>query len=262
MSTPLNQPIFDLKSLLPPFHEHTLPSNGLYEGAPYKEINVRALTVRELKHLTAAGRFEKKVFDAQISSCVKESIDLQKLLIQDYNYLVYLVRLYTSGSESQGAKVCENCRKQFNFKFDITKNIEVELLDEVLPMVRTVTLPRFKENHGFEVTVDVKPLTRADYAKIDTAIKQSLETAARLNQPVSTFPLLELLKVHVVQISGFPVPLPKEQVLDYLEASEANIITSAYPDDKFGIKGQAEVSCPICNTEQKYPIPFTDLFFL
>ena len=125
MSTPLSQPIFDLKSLLPPFHEHTLPSNGLYEGAPYQTVNVRGLTVKELKHLTASGRFEKKVFDSQISSCVKETIDLQKLLIQDYNYIVYLVRLYTSGSEAQGAKVCENCRKQFNFKFDITQNIEV-----------------------------------------------------------------------------------------------------------------------------------------
>ena len=262
MSTPVSQPIFDLKSLLPPFHEHTLPSNGFYEGASTKTVNVRGLTVKELKHLTASGRFEQKVFDAQISSCIRESIDISKLLVQDYNYLVYLVRLYTSGNKAQGAKVCSGCKKQFNFEFDITQGIEVELLEEALPMLKTVTLPRFKENHGFEVTVDVKPLTRADFSKIDQAIKHSLETAARLNQPVSTFPLIELLKVHVTQISGFPVPLPKEQVLDYLDSSEANIIVNAYPDEKFGIKGQAEVTCPICSTEQKYPIPFTDLFFL
>ena len=255
-----NTPIFDLKLLLPPFHEHTMPSNGFFEGTP-KTVNIRGLTVKELKHLTASGRFEKKVFDAQISSCIKESVDISKMLIQDYNYLVYLVRLYTSGNQAAGAKVCENCKKQFNFEFDITKGMEEVFLEEAMPPITTITLPRFKENHGFEVTMDIKPLTRADFIKIDNAIKQSLEMSARLNQPVTTFPLIELLKVHVVQISGFPVPVQKDQILDYLDSSEANLIVSAYKDDQFGLKGEADVCCPICHTDQKYAIPFTDLFF-
>ena len=134
-----------------------------------------------MKHLTASGRYEKKVFDSCISSCVKESIDIPKLLVQDYNYIVYLIRLYTSGGKSTGTKVCEHCRKQFNFEFDITESVETTLLEEPLAPITTITLPRFKETQGYEVTMDIKPLTRADYLKIDTAIKNSIELAAKLN---------------------------------------------------------------------------------
>ena len=254
------EPIFDLKSLLPPFHEHTLPSNGMYDGVP-STIHVRGLTVKELKHLTASGNFDKKVFDTCISACVKESIDISKLLIQDYNYLVYVVRLYTSGPSAAGTKLCSHCRKQFNFSFDITQSVETVLLEEPLAPVTTVPLTRFKDEHGFDVSVDVKPLTRADFIKIDTAIKQSVEMSARLNQPVTTYPLTELLKVHITQISGFPVPVSKDQMIDILNVTESNLITNAYKDDSFGLKGQADIVCPVCSTEQKYAIPFTDIFF-
>lgn len=252
--------VFDLKSLLPPFHTHSLPSNGFFEGSP-KELNVRGLTVKELKHLTASGRFDKKVFDNCISSCVKESVDISKLLIQDYNYLVYLVRLYTSGEKATGSKVCDHCRKSFNFEFNVAQSAEVKTLEDILPQVVTKNLTRFKEEHGYDITVDVKPLTRADFVKIDNAIKQSVEMAARLNQPVTTYPLTELLKVHVTQISGFPIPVVKDQFLDYLNADEANLITNAFDEYEFGLKGAARVECPICHQEQDYTIPFTDLFF-
>lgn len=253
-------PTFDLKSLLPPFHEHDLPSNGMVEGSPSK-VSVRGLTVKELKHLTASGRFDKKVFDTCISSCIKEPIDIGKLLVQDYNYVVYLVRLYTSGQKAAGAKVCEHCKAQFNFQFDLTESVEIVSLNEPLPLTTTVNFPRFKDLIGFDVTMDVKPLTRADLIKVDSAIKASIELSARLNQPVTSYPLTELLKTHVVQISGFPVPVPKDQVLDYLDAAEASKITEAYPDNQFGLQGGATVTCPICSKEQTYAIPFTDLFF-
>ena len=262
MASPHAQPVFDLKSLLPPAHEHTLPSNGFYEGVNTKTVNVRSLTVKEMKHLTTTGRFDQKVFDAQISSCVSESIDISKLLVQDYNYLVYLVRLYSNGNVGHGAMTCSGCKRQFNFEFDMTQDVHVDFLEEPLPLSRTIALPRFKSALGFDVTVDVKPLTRADYAKLDRAIKQSIDTAARLNQPVSTFPLIELLKVHITQISGFPTPVPKEQLLDYLDQSEADLIVRAYPEDEFGVNGQANITCPVCSTEQKYSIPFSNQFFL
>lgn len=253
-------PTFDLRSLLPPYHENRLPSNGFYDGIN-PVVNVRGLTVKELKHLTASGRFDKKVFDTCISSCIKESLDLSSLPIQDYNYLVYLVRLYTSGNKASGVKLCDKCKTQFNFEFDAGSCAEVVYLEEPLPLTTTVPLPRFKEQHGFEVTLDVKPLTRKDFLKIDTAIRQSIENAAKLGSPVTTYPLIELLKAHVTQISGFPEPVAKDVLLDYLDATEANLITNAYPDDKFGIKGSADVVCQVCNHEQKYVIPFTDLFF-
>lgn len=253
-------PAFDLKSLLPPFHEHTLPSNGqtdLYDS----KVHVRALTVRELKHLTSSGRMDKKVFDNCLASCIQEKLDISKLYIQDYNYLVYLIRLYTSGNMANGAKACSSCGKAFNFQYNLSDAAEIVNLDEPMPPVTSVTLDRFKEQTGYEVVCDVKPLTRGDYRKIDDNIRQSQDLAAKLNQPVQVFPLMELLRVQVTQVSGFPAPVPKDQFLDYLQAEEVEKISSVYPDDKFGLKGCVNVNCPICGASQQYDVPFTNLFF-
>ena len=221
------------------------------------------MTVRELKHLTASGRFDKKVFDQTINACIKESIDLNKLLLQDYNFIVYLVRLYSSGSQASGRKRCSNraCATDYSFEYDLTAAAETTFLSETLPITKTIELPRFKEQFGYPVSAEVKPLTRGDYLKIDRAIQQASEMSAKTGQPMGSFPLMELLKAYIVSISGLPVQVPKEQLLDYLDPKEANLITQAYPDDAFGLSGIATTTCPVCATEQEFVIPFTDIFF-
>jgi hypothetical protein len=257
-----NTPVFDLKTLLPAFHTHKLPTAGFYSDTPV-ELNIRGLTVRELKHLTASGRFDKKVFDQTISSCIKENVDLSKLLLPDYNFIVYLVRLYTSGSKAFGRKKCKNgnCSSEYSFDYDLTSNAITTFLEEVLPISKSVVLPRFKEQFGMEVVAEVKPLTHGDYLKIDKAIQQAAEHAAKTGQPMSSYPLTELLKALIISISGLPGNIPKDQILDYLDPVEAGLITNAYPDDAFGLSGKAITTCPVCKTEQEFVIPFTDIFF-
>ncbi len=251
---------FDLKSLLPPFHTEKLPSGGFYADVP-AEINIRGLTVRELKHLTASGRFDKKVFDQTLASCIKEPINLSKLLLQDYNFIVYCVRLYSSGSKANGRKQCKGCGSTYNFEYDLTESAQVKFLEDVLPISTSVNLPRFKEQFGFDVSAEVKPLTRGDYLKIDRAISQASELASKTGQPMGSYPLMELLKAYIISISGLPPQIPKDQLLDYLDPKEANLITNAYPDDAFGLSGKATTTCPVCTTEQEFVIPFTDIFF-
>lgn len=255
-----NTPVFDLKNLLPAFHTQKLPSAGFFSDTPV-EVNVRGLTVRELKHLTASGRFDKKIFDQTISSCIKENIDLSKLLLSDYNFIVYLVRLYTSGAKASGRKRCKRCEAEYSFDYNLTDNAETTFLEETLPISKSIILPRFKEQFGMEVVAEVKPLTRGDYLKIDKAIQQAADIAAKTGQPMSSYPLTELLKAIIMSISGLPGNIPKDQILDYLDPSEANLITNAFPDDIFGLSGKAVTTCPVCKTEQEFVIPFTDIFF-
>lgn len=257
-----SSPVFDLKTLLPAYHSHKLPSAGFYSDTA-AEINVRGLTVRELKHLTASGRFDKKVFDQTLASCIKESLDFSKLLLADYNFIVYLVRLYSSGSKANGHKRCSNqsCGADYSFEYDLTAAAETTFLEEILPISKSVTLPRFKESYGYEVIAEVKPLTRGDYLKIDKAIQQAADMSAKTGQPMSSYPLTELLKAHIISITGLPGNIPKDQLLDYLDPKEANLITSAFPDDSFGLSGTAVTICPICGTEQEFVIPFTNIFF-
>lgn len=257
----LQQPAFNLAALLPPFHEITLPTNGLYDPEIPKTLNIRGMTVKELKHLTANGRLDRKVFDGILSGCIKETIDLSKLLIEDYNYLVFMIRLHSTGSEVTAAKNCNGCGKHFNFSYNISECAHVEYAEEPIDKSITVPLPRFKEN-GFNVQVEVRRLTRNEVIAVERNIRAATELAAKLNTPSSVFPLVELLKSYIVSVSGFNPPIPKEMLLDVLSKSEAEAITSAFGDATFGVKGNAEVPCPICNAVNTYEIPFTDTFFL
>lgn len=264
MAQQVAQPaVFDIASLLPPFHEIELPTKGMYDSSIPATVHVRGLTVKELKHITANGRLDKRVFDTTLKACVKENIDISSLLIEDYNYLVYMIRLFSSGSKITAATRCSNeqCGKQFGFDYDISECSLVEHASEPVEKFKTVDLPRFLEQ-GYKVQVEVKRLTRNDMLLIERSIKQAMDMAAKLGTPSNVFPLIEYLKAFVVSITGFPVPIPKEQVLDVLSGDDANLVTSAFASTSFGVKGEAHPVCPICGTENTYEIPFTDAFFL
>lgn len=258
---------FSLAQFLPPFHEIKLPSAGFFDQDIPETVNVRALTVKELKHITANGKFDRKVFDSTLTACIKESINISKLTIEDYNYIVYMIRLYSNGSKITTVKVCDNpnCRNQFTFEYDIAECASVEYATEHLDKTKTVNLPRFQEEHKLDINIEVKRLTRKDILAIENTLKIQTELAAKdsdRDNKRSVFPLIEYLKAYIVSITGFPVPVPKDQVLDILSTADAELITTAFDDIVFGVKGEVETECPFCHKMNNYNIPFTDIFFL
>lgn len=254
--------VFDLASLLPAFHEIKLPSNGKYDVDIPAVINVRGMTVKELKQITATGKLDKRSFDNIIKACIKEPLDLSRALIEDYNYIIYMIRLFSSGGKVSAATICENtrCRQQFVFEYNIEDAAEVDYAEAPIEKTKTVDLPRFKEN-GYNVRAEVRRLTRGDLIKVEKNIRQSVEAAAKSGLPNTVFPLTEYLKAYIVSIDGFPVPIMPEQAIDVFSSEDAELITSAF-DTSFGIKGSVVTICPSCKAENHYDIPFTDIFFL
>ena len=255
---------FSLASLLPPFHEIKLPSAGNWDSSVPEAIHVRALTVKELKHITANGKFDRKVFDNTLSACIKEALDISRITLEDYNYIVYMIRLFSNGSKVSTIKVCDNpaCRNQFKFEYDISECASVDYATDAIEKTKTVALPRFLTEHNYNVTVDVKRLTRKDILAIEDTLRIQTELSAKDGSKHPVFPLLEYLKTYIVSISGFPVPLPKEQVLDIFSTEDAELITSAFENVTFGVKGSVKTECPFCHKTNEYEIPFTDVFFL
>lgn len=255
---------FSLAALLPPFHEIKLPSAGFYDSEIPATINVRALTVKELKHITANGKLDRKIFDTTIQACIKEPIPIGKLTIEDYNYIVYMIRLYSNGSKVTTVKICDNpaCRNQFKFDYDISECAKVEYADKDIDKAKTVNLPRFMREHNLDVNIGVKRLTRKDILAIEDTLRIQTELAAKDGLKRSVFPLIEYLKAYISTIDGFPLPVPKEQVLDILSTEDAELITTAFDDVVFGVKGSAVTECPYCGKSNTYDIPFTDIFFL
>ena len=257
-------PAFSLASLLPPYHEIKLPTAGLYDPAVPEIVHVRGLTVKELKHITATGKLDRKVFDTTLMTCIQESLDLSMLTVEDYNYIVYMIRLYSNGSKVTAVKACDNfrCGKQFKFEYDISQTAQVTYAEETVEKTKTVELPRFKEEHGLSVYVEVKRLTRKDILGIETALKIQTDLAAKEGNNRKVFPLIEYLKAYVVSVSGLPIEVPKDQLLDIFSSDDAERISTAFDSVKFGIEGVAKPECPFCHEENEYDIPFTDIFFL
>jgi hypothetical protein len=258
------QAAFNMASLLPPYQEINLPSNGYFDSEIPATINVRGLTIKELKFITANGKLNKKSFDSTLSACIKESIDLSKLLVEDYNYIVYMIRLFSNGGHSTATMRCNNisCRQQYSFDYDITECAVVDRAEQLIEKTKTVTLPRFKKEHNLDVNIEVKRLTRSDIINVENTMRIQAELCAREKRPNSVFPLTEYLKAYVVSISGFPIPIPKEQLLDVFSAEDSQLVTTAFDDVVFGVRGQADSTCPHCGEANKYDIPFTDAFFL
>ena len=260
-----NTGTFNLAQFLPPYHGIKLPSAGFFDPDIPELINIRALTVKELKFLTSTGKFDRKIFDRTLSACIKEPINISKLLIEDYNYIVYMIRLYSNGSKVTTVKACSNCQNQFQFSYDIAECASVEYAVEHLNKTKTVNLPRFMTEHNLDINIEVKRLTRKDILAIENTLKIQTELAAKdsnRDNSQSIFPLVEYLKTYIISITGFPVPVPKEQLLDILSTADAEAITTAFDDIVFGVKGEVETECPFCKKMNTYIIPFTDIFFL
>lgn len=258
-------PAFSLAAFLPPLHEIQLPTAGFFDPSVPKSIHVRGLTVKELKNLTATGKLDSRVFDSTLSSCIKEPIDLSLLAIEDYNYIVYMIRLYSNGSKVSSLKSCDNnkCRKQFKFDYDISEIAKVTFAESIVEKTKTIELPRFKEEHNLNVLVEVKRLTRKDITTIERTLRTETELAAKDGSNRKIFPLLEYLKTYIVSVTGFPMEVPKDQLLEIFSADDAERITTAFESEgSFGVVGMAHPECPFCHEKNDYDIPFTDIFFL
>lgn len=261
--SPVPQAAFNMALLLPPFHEITLPTNGFYDSEIPATIHVRGLTIKELKCITANGRLNKKSFDSTLAACIQESLDVSNLLIEDYNYLVYMVRLFSNGGKSNATIRCSNisCRKQYSFDYNIEECATVDRAESVIEKTKTVTLPRFKTEHNFDVQVEVKRLTRQDVISVENTLRLQTELASKEKRPNVVFPLTEYLKAYITSITGFPLPLPKEQVLDVFSAEDSELVSTAFDESSFGVNGEATSTCPHCGEDNRYEIPFTDAFF-
>ena len=258
-------PAFSLSAFLPPYHEIRLPSAGFFDPSLPEFIHVRGLTVKELKNLTATGKLDNRVFDSTLSSCIQEPITLSSLPMEDYNYIIYMIRLYSNGSKVSSLKTCDNarCRKQFKFDYDISEVASITYASELVEKTKTIELPRFLEEHNLHILIEVKRLTRKDIVEIEKTLRIQTELAAKEGSGRKIYPLLEYLKTYIVSVTGFPVDVPKDQLLEIFSADDAERITNAFEGSAvFGVVGTAHPECPFCHEVNDYDIPFTDIFFL
>ena len=183
--------------------------------------------------------------------------------MEDYNYIVYMIRLYSNGSKVS-LKSCDNsrCGKQFKFDYNISDTADVTYAESQVEKTKTVELPRFMEEHNLHVLVEVKRLTRKDITTIEKTLRVQTELAAKEGDGRKIFPLLEYLKTYIVSVTGLPIDVPKDQLLEVFSSEDAELISTAFDKDAFGVAGTAHPECPYCHEINDYDIPFTDIFFL
>ena len=86
-----------------------LPSRGrFYENL--KEVHLRPMTGVEQDILTTERLIkEGKALDMVLSNCLREKVDIEELLVADYMYLLFKLRVLTYGDEYRFEMKCPQC---------------------------------------------------------------------------------------------------------------------------------------------------------
>lgn len=250
----------NLSILLPAFSEIRTLSNGLYKDTP-ATLNVRGMAVKELKQLTSNKALTANAFDAIVRNCIKEPININDLLIQDYNNILLNIRLQTNGPKASATIKCGNCGNDHRFDYDLAEAVIATYATAPVDETKSIELPRLSAAFNSAIFVEVKQLTRGDYVKIENIMRTAKEEASRTGIPMTRFPFTELIKAHIKSVQGLPAGIPLDQLVDHFLPDEAELIAKAFDNNEIALSGEVETTCPFCGRLIPYSIPFSDLFF-
>lgn len=235
----------------------TLPSNGqVYEYDVIPTIKLRSMTTaEEMQRLSQSGSTYKNLCDI-IDACMVENpgISSYDMVIGDYVFLLYQLRIITYGSEYKTASVCPFCG---------ATNVDTFSLDDLIIHKYEDTEESYKEfdlpvsGHHIELRYQTPRLID----RITDQVKEFRNKAKTINYDPT---LLFTLKALIEKIDGKkPNPLTVEDWIKNLSMKDTNMILQ-YADklnDSIGIETKLYTSCNICGLEYESQLRITQEFF-
>lgn len=110
--------------------EVPLPSEGKTyplnrDGKPIDKITLRAMTAKDENILHSPAYIQSGfAFVKVVQSCITPPINFNvaDMLVGDANLLLFMLRILSYGNEYKASGVeCPDCKKKFEFEFDLTK---------------------------------------------------------------------------------------------------------------------------------------------
>lgn len=236
---------------------YPLPSLGKFYGENYpKEVSIRSLTTFEEKmRLGSQGFYQVmcKLLDAVVTS--PENFKAEELLVPDFLYLMYKMRVVTYGPNYKVQVKCPNCNHVS------TVNINLDELETIF----------IDENAIEPFTVGPLPRTKDTLECRHLRVKDMIANEQRSNEILKLHPdydgdpsyLLDLSS-RIVTVNGESKIQAELQIyIENLPAMDSNYLRQAcaHFSGDLGLNTDCKSICPRCNEEIDFNLPFSSEFF-
>ena len=235
----------------------TLPSNGeVYEFNVVPNIKLRSMTTaEEMQRLSNTNSAYKNLCDI-IDACMVENpgISSYDMIIGDYVFLLYQLRIITYGSEYKTGSVCPFCGSTVVDTFNLDDLI-VNKFDEKVLALKEFDLPVCGSH------VEIKFQTPRIVDRINQQIKDFRSKAQTITyDPTILFTMKNLIE----KIDGKkPNPLTVEDWIKNLSMKDTNLILQ-YCDklnNSIGVETKLYTTCNICGLDYESSLRITQEFF-
>ena len=233
-----------------------LPSHGIpYNGEVAEEVTLRAMTTMDEKARLSGSGLTSLV--NLINSCVvsPEGFDARKLRLYDLQYLMYMLRVITYGSNYDVDAYCQNCERV------VGTTIDIDTL-EITQMEDTYTEP-FSIG-PLPVSGDIlecQTLSIGDLINIDKEAKRIL---AKHKDYVGDPEFILGYKYIIAKVNGEELPdFKRQQYVENMNAQDLMYFDSIYGQlaGDCGLNTTVTIDCPQCGAPVTFTLPINEEFF-
>ena len=234
----------------------TLPSNGVpYNGAVKPDITLRAMTTMDEKiRLSGSGL---NSLTSLIDACIVEpqGFTTKDLKLFDLQYLMYMLRVITYGSDYKVKVYCEHCDKAVETVVNLDELEVIKIDDNYTEPFEIGPLPVSGD------TISCKTLSVGDLITIDREAQRIL---SKFKDYVGDPEFVLGYKYIITAINGEQYPdFKKQKYIEEMNAKDLRYLDVMYEKltSNFGINTNVVSECPICGAPIEFSMPITDEFF-
>lgn len=214
------------------------------------EVSIRGMTGEEENLFAQDNRKSPTApFFKLVSNCVKEPIDFKMLLMEDFMFILFVIRMLTYGDWFKFKTKCGSCSSEFGWEEDLSeipiiyaKDSDALVLSTANPSFDCV-LPISKSNVSYQLPVAYHQVRTQELLK---------EKRDRLRT--------EALRLCVTKFND--AGIVPASVWAKLPAFDLRTLEKDMDSHKFGIKTKINISCDKCYTQQEIDLPVSGADFL
>jgi len=235
-----------------------LPSKGLpYEGAvPDGKLTIRMMKVSDNKLLFSTAVPQNQRLNQIISRIVLDlPIPVTDLLIIDKFYIIVQSRILSLGADYTYKTTCDNCGRELTNTIDLSGLTSTCMSSDQL--TRKLKLPI----SGRELTL--KQMTVGDEASSTNYLQSEKLKANKQGKKVGEEVLISYtLAMQIESVEGLEDDLhSKLEFIDNMCQRDYESIQQQLKKMEFGLDVNLMHTCPSCESEMFYSMPFSVEFF-
>lgn len=234
----------------------TLPSNGrLYDGTIPDSVLMRAMTTQEEKMLYGSTSGNERL-KSMIKACILEpaDFDINGLVLADFQYLLFQMRIITYGPEYKIDTICPYCNHSNAMTINLAEDLLVsELPDDFVEPI-PLTLPVSKDK------IECKLLRLRDNNTVDKLAKKVAKNGRTSQNEVA---FMYRLAKSIVSLNGNSIDFPEAQeYVQEMHARDSAYINYKLDQIELGYDTEVEIeACGQCGEAYEVNLPMTSEFF-